>query len=85
MFNSYHGILFGPARFAVNSLRPSGRPQDIIWTSAGIILIGPLGTHFNEILIEIDIFSFKKMYLKSSSENWRRFCLGLNALNNDTS
>ena len=31
----------------------SGRRQAIIWTNAGILLIGPLGTNFSEILIEI--------------------------------
>ena len=30
-----------------------GRRQAIIWTNAGILLIGPLGTNFIEILIEI--------------------------------
>ena len=30
-----------------------GRCQAIIWTNAGILLIGPLGTNFSEILIEI--------------------------------
>ena len=29
-----------------------------------ILLIGPLGTNFSEILIEIYIFSSKKMHLK---------------------
>ena len=55
-----------------------GRRQAIIWTSAGILLIGPLGTNFNEFLIEIHIFSLKKMHLKMSSGKWRPFCLGLN-------
>ena len=31
----------------------AGRRQAIIWTNAGILLIGPLGTNFNEILIGI--------------------------------
>ena len=35
-----------------NGLSP-GRRQAIIWTNAEILLIGPLGTNFNEILIEI--------------------------------
>ena len=35
-----------------NGLSP-GRCQVIIWTNAGILLIGPLGTNFGEILIEI--------------------------------
>ena len=59
----------------------SGRRQAIIWTNAEILLIGPSGTNFSEILIEILTFSFKKMRLKVSSANWRSFCLGLNVLN----
>ena len=61
-----------------NGLSP-GRRQAIIWTNAGILLIGPLvGTNFSEILI--GTFSFKKMHLKMSSAKWRLFCLGLNVL-----
>ena len=33
-----------------------GRHQAIIWTNAGILLIGPLQTNFSEVLIKIDIF-----------------------------
>ena len=62
-----------------NGLSP-GRRQAIIWTSAGILLIGPLGTNFSEILIGIQTFSFKKMHLKISSAKWRPFCPGLNVL-----
>ena len=62
-----------------NGLSP-GRRQAIIWTNAGILLIGTLGTNFSEILIEIRIFSFKKMGLKVSSAKRRPFCLGLNVL-----
>ena len=62
-----------------NGLSP-GRRQAIIWTNAGILLIGPLGTNFTEILIEIKTFSFKKMRLKVSSAKWRPLCLGLNEL-----
>ena len=62
-----------------NGLSP-GRRQAIIWTNAVILLIGPLGTNFSEILIEIRTFSFKKMRLKVSSAKWRPFCLGLNVL-----
>ena len=57
-----------------------GRRQAIIWTNAGILLIGPLGTNFSEISIGIQIFSFKKMHLIMSSAQWRPFCLGLNVL-----
>ena len=35
-----------------NGLSP-GLRQAIIWTNAGILLIGPLGTNFSEMLIEI--------------------------------
>ena len=63
-----------------NDLSP-GRRQAIIWTNAGILLIGTLGTNLSEILIEIHRFSFKKMLLKMSSGKWRPFCSGLNVLN----
>ena len=63
-----------------NGLSPDRR-QALIWTNAGILLIGPLGTNFSEILIEILTFSFKKMRLKVSSAKRRPFCLGLNVLN----
>ena len=59
-----------------NGLSPDRR-QAIIWTNAGILLIGALGTNFNEISIEILTFSFKKMRLKVSSVKRRPFCLGL--------
>ena len=62
-----------------NGLLPDRRLA-IIWTNAGILLIGPLETNFSEILIEMLIFSFKKMRLKVSSVKRRPFCLGLNML-----
>ena len=58
-----------------NGLSP-GRRQAIIWSNAGILVIGPLGTNFSGILIEIHIFSFKKMHLKMLSAKWRLFCPG---------
>ena len=61
-----------------NGLSP-GRRQAIICSNAGILLIGPLGTNFSEILIEIHTFSFKKLHLKMSSGKCRPFCLGLNS------
>ena len=63
-----------------NGLSPD-RCQAIIWTSAGLLLIGPLGKNFSEILIKILTFSLKKMRLKVSSAQRRPFCLGLNVLN----
>ena len=38
-----------------NGLSPDRR-QAIIWTNTGLLLIGPLGTNFSEILIEILTF-----------------------------
>ena len=62
-----------------NGLSP-GRHQAIIWTNAGMLLIEPLETNFSEILIDINIFSFKKMPLKMSSGKGQPFCLGLNVI-----
>ena len=62
-----------------NGLSP-GRHQAIIWTNAGILLLGPLGANFSENLIEILTFSFTTMWLKVSSAKWWPFCLGLNVL-----
>ena len=62
-----------------NGLSPERR-QANIWTNAGILLIGTLGTNFSETLSKIHTFSFKKIYLKTSSAKRRPFCLGLNVL-----
>ena len=62
-----------------NGMSP-GRHQAIIWTNAGMLLIGSLGTNFSEIPIIIQTFLFKRMHFKMSSEKWRPFCLGLNVL-----
>ena len=44
------------------------------------IHVGSLRTNFSEILIKIDILSFKKMHLEMLSGKWRPFCLSLNVL-----
>ena len=62
-----------------NGLSPDRR-QAIIWINAGMLLMGPLGTNFSEILIEILTFSLKKMPLKVSVAKRRPFCLGLDLL-----
>ena len=62
-----------------NGLVP-GQCQAIIWTNAGILLIGPLGTNFSESLFEINTVSFKKMHLKMLSAKWQWFYLRLNVL-----
>ena len=58
-----------------NGLSP-GRRQAIIWTNADILSIRPQGTYFNEILFEIQIFSFKKMHLNTLSANGGHFVQG---------
>ena len=63
----------------ITGLSPGWR-QFIIWTNAGILLIGPLGTNFIEILTEIHVL-FKKMYLKMLSVKWRPSFPGLSVLN----
>ena len=45
-----------------------------------IMLIWHLGTNFSEILIEMFISSFKKLYLNVSSAKYRPFCVRLNVL-----
>ena len=40
-----------------NGLSPVRR-QAIAWTNVGILLIGPLGTNFSEMLIEIHFYIF---------------------------
>ena len=62
-----------------NGLSP-GRHQAISCINAAILSIGPLGTKFSEIWIEIYAFSFVKMHLKMPSGKWRPSCLGLNVL-----
>ena len=62
-----------------NGLSP-GRCQAIIWTSAEILLIGPLGTNSSQIVVGIQNISIKKIHLKVSSAKWRPFCLGFNVL-----
>ena len=63
-----------------NGLSP-GCHQAIIWTSAGILLIKPLGMSFSKILLEIITFSFKKLHLKVLPAKQQPYCLSLNVLN----
>ena len=63
-----------------HGLSPSRR-EDIIWTNAIILVIGPLGTNLSEILIEVLTFSFHKVRFKVSSAVLRPCCLGLCVLN----
>ena len=57
-----------------NGLSP-GRRQASIWTNDEILLIGPLGTNFSEIWIEIYTFSFRNMHLKMAAILSRPQCV----------
>ena len=57
-----------------------GQCQVLIWTNAGILLIGPIKINSSEILFKIQTFLFKKNHLNVSSAKWRPFCLSLNEL-----
>ena len=57
-----------------NGLSP-GRRQTIIRTNAGMLLIGTLGTNFSDILSEIQIVSFEKMYSKMAAILSRSQCV----------
>ena len=55
-----------------NGLLPV-RCQAIIWTNAGVLLIWPLGTNFDEILIEIRHFHWRKYVWKCCLWNVAHF------------
>ena len=60
-----------------NGLLPRRR-QAIIWTNAGILLIGPLGTNFGEILIVIDTFqenALENVVCEMASISFRPQCV----------
>ena len=62
-----------------NGLSPV-RCQGISWINADLLSSLPLGTNFSENLITILAFSFKKMWLKTSTAKWWSFCLEGNEL-----
>ena len=62
-----------------NGLSP-GQHQAIIQTSALLLLIGPLETHFSEISIELPRFSLKIMQLNMSPAEHLLFCFRFNVL-----
>ena len=65
MYASVKWVSFGSG----NGLLPVGH-QAITWTNPDLLSIGPLGTNFSEIWIEILTFPFKKMCLKMTSAKW---------------
>ena len=60
---------------------PPGQRQAVIWTNVGILLIGPLGTNFNETLIKIHIFAFKKIHFEMLSGKWQPVLSGPQCVN----
>ena len=62
-----------------NGLSP-GRRQAIIWTNAGIFLIGPLWTQFGEILIGIQTISFKNVVCKMTVISYLPQCVNWSAV-----
>ena len=59
-----------------DGLSPDQR-QAIIWTNAGILITGCLGTKFSEILIKIHIFHPRKCILRCCLENGSHFVSAL--------
>ena len=59
-----------------NVIKPVQERHAIIWTNALKLSIIPQGTCLNEILLEIQILSFKKMRFSMSSAKRRPFCPG---------
>ena len=55
---------------------PPGRRQAIIWTHVGILLIGPFGTNFSEILIHENAFG-------NAIRKVAAICFGFNVLINN--
>ena len=69
----------GSASVQVMACRLFGA-KAIIWTNADFLSIGPLGTNFSEIRIEMQNVSFMKMHLNLLSAKWRPFCPRRNEL-----
>ena len=62
-----------------NGLLP-GQHQTIIWTNAGILLIGPLGTKLQWNVFEIQTCSFNKLQVKMASILSRSQCVKWTAI-----
>ena len=62
--------IYAPVNYTIigsdNGLSPV-RWQPIIRARDGLLSIGPCGIYFNGILLEIQKFSFRKMYINMSS------------------
>ena len=61
-------IVTGKVKYISDNGMSPGRHQAIIRTNDRMLFIGPLGTIYSEILIEIYIFLFKEMHMKCRQE-----------------
>ena len=65
-----------------------GWRQAIIWTNTRILLVGPLGTNFSEILNDIDTLLLRKMHLKkvvwkmATILSWPQYVKYINPISN---
>ena len=71
--NAYKRQWIGSALVQIMACRlfgakPSSKPM------LRLLSIGPLGTNFNEILVEIQNLSFPKLHLTTPFVKWRPFC-----------
>ena len=76
---------WGRVRHIYASAKESSLNQIIAWSAPSHylnqcwdIVNWNLRNKFHEILSQTEAYSFKNMYLKKSSGQWRPFCLGLN-------
>ena len=74
LYASVYSVIIG----SDYDLSPS-RHQAIIWTNAGLFLIGNSGTNLSEILIKIQNFPLTKMHMKVPSAKWRPFAKSTDA------
>ena len=72
-------VNFGSGNGSIGTVMPQTIPWVNVYTVCAM-KIGSVGTNFSEILIRINIFSFKRVHLKMSSAKGWPFCLGLNVL-----
>ena len=68
---AYMRLSLGSALVQIMAYRLFGARHYL--NTAGLLLIGPLGTNFNEILIKIQNFPFTKMHRKISSAKCQPF------------
>ena len=68
-----HWLTFWCVTIVTNNGVSPVRRQTITWSSAGMLVIEPLGTHVNEIWIQIQQVSFNKWIWKCHLRNYGHF------------